>query len=216
MKKYIQRIYLVFLVFVIFPKLCFPSENFFDAMKWYKNKNNSPNESYILALYHEKKGDYQNAKQFFRLSAEKGFKPAALRLGMLLTNSESNNEIDEGLLWLEKSLNYGFGEAGRILGQIFEHGIKVNKDINKAIYYYKKSIKFGENLSYLNLIDLTLQSFEDQPNINLAIAYSYIANSKKVANAQIILDELLPYLKKNEWYKVEILIDLIESEIKKM
>ena len=94
--------------------------------------------------------------------------------------------------------------------------MSVNRDIDKAIYFYKKSIKFGENLSYLNLANITLQGFENQPDINLAIAYSFIASKKKVENAKLFLDELLPYIKEKEWYKVEILISLIESEIKKM
>ena len=216
MKNYKQIIYFIFLAFIIFPKLSFSSENFSDAMQWYENRSKNPNDTYILALYHENKGNIQNAKQLLRFSAEKGFKPAGLRLGLILSNSKINDEIDEGLYWLEKSLNNGYGEAGRLLGQIFEHGIQVNRDIDKAIYFYKKSIKFGENLSYLNLANLTLQGFENQPDINLAIAYSFIASKKRVENAKLFLDELLPYIKEQEWYEVEILMSLIESEIKKM
>ena len=216
MKNYKQIIYFIFLAFIIFPKLSFSSENFSDAMQWYENRSKNPNDTYILALFYENKGDVQNAKQLFRFSAEKGFKPAGLRLGLILSNSKINDEIDEGLYWLENSLNNGYGEAGRLLGQIFEHGIKVNRDIDKAIYFYKKSIKFGENLSYLNLANLTLQGFENQPDVNLAIAYSFIASKKRVENAKLFLDELLPYIKEKEWYEVEILMSLIESEIKKM
>ncbi len=209
-------IYKCIFLTIFFHHICFSSENFGDAMKWYDVNNGSANQNYIFGIIEENKGNLILAKKYLKVSASQGYQAAMLRLGFILSNSKNPKEIEEAFFWLNKSMNNGYSEAAILLGSIFEKGERVKKDIYKASKFYKRAIKLGNNVPYLYLANLALNGQENEPNIFLSLAYTILATRKKVEGSEDFFNNIIPYVNEKNWTEVEILINAIESEINKM
>ena len=209
-------IYKCIFLIIFTHNISYSSDNFGDAMKWYKKNNGSANQNYIFGIIEEKKGNLIIAKEFLKLSAEQEFHPAVLRLGFILSNSSNQKEIEEAVFWLNKSIDNGYPEAAVLLGSIYENGKGVKKDLDKASKLYKRSIKMGSNISFLYLANIALNGSGREPNILLSLAYVILATRKQVEGSQVFLDKLLPYVNEKNWAEIEVLIPAIESEINKM
>ena len=88
----------------------------------------------------------------------------------------------------------GHGEAMNLLGQLYQAGYGTEKDVNKALHYYKKSAKTGVIAAFYKagLLYLSEPSIRD---LNKGIRYLETAARKNFKNANFLLG--LVYLNKD-------------------
>lgn len=55
------------------------------------------------------------------------------------------------MYWYEKAASNGHAEACNNIGFNYDHGIDVNRDVRKAVFWYKKGAQRGSTLAKTNL-----------------------------------------------------------------
>lgn len=82
-----------------------------------------------------------------------------------------NNNDAKAFEYIKKSANYNFLDAKFALAQMFEEGVGVEADINKAIKWYTSAAKDGLLAAQSKLGSLYESGEEVEQNMNLAIEY---------------------------------------------
>lgn len=122
------------------------SQNFEEAFSWYKKAAEEGLDSAqheVGKMYYEGKGvshDIQMAKKWLREAAIKENVKSQSDLGELLYESK---EFQEAVKWLEKAANEEDAKAMYYLGICYRYGYGIQKDLDKFLYYNKKSAKKG-------------------------------------------------------------------------
>jgi len=92
-----------------------------------------------LAHIELERNNLKEAINWFKKAADAGLVIAQYNLGCLYIQKDSVKNIQKGLELIEKSANSDLVNAQAYLGQLYETGDIVEKDENKAIYWYKKA-----------------------------------------------------------------------------
>jgi len=88
------------------------------------------------------KNDIKNAIFWFSKSAYQNYPGAMNNLALAYI---ANNDIDSGLLWLEKSAGRGSGYGAYLLADIYDKGIGVKKNSDKVKFWAKKALNSSES-----------------------------------------------------------------------
>ncbi|RIA88006.1 hypothetical protein C1645_713539 [Glomus cerebriforme] len=146
----------------------------FDLMKNLAEKEYL-NAQFRLGYYYDKgigtKVNKSKAYELYKVAAEKGHDDAQYNLGLCYENGigikkneakalywyqkSSENDIGEDkskvFKKFEKLAKHGYVSAQNKLGYFYENGINIEKDLEKSIYWYKKSAEHGNKIAYYNL-----------------------------------------------------------------
>lgn len=120
--------------------------NLEEAFNWYKKAAEEGLDSAqhkVGKMYYEGDGvpqDIQMAKKWLKEAALKGNVAAQSDLGELLFK---NKEYKEALTWLEKASDKEDAKAMFYFGTCYRFGYGVEKDLDKFLFYLKKSAKLG-------------------------------------------------------------------------
>ena len=133
-----------------------------DAFKWYtKSANQGYDEAqYCLGMaYYNGEGVDKNIKmavKWYAEAAKQGHIHAQNNLGQCLIKGEGvSQNIDEGLKWVTESANKGNADAQCSLGSYYEYGAYgIKKDVNLAIFWYKKAAAQGISYAQMHLAQL--------------------------------------------------------------
>lgn len=83
---------------------------------------------------------------------------------------DGNDENDiEAVKWLEIAANLGDEESCATLGSWHSIGVRVEKNLEKAIRYYELAINYGSKSAYNELANLYLTEFSEQHHYDKAI-----------------------------------------------
>lgn len=108
-----------------------------DQLKKEAKFTNDPETWFLLGLAYEKgdieKKNLKKAAQYFEKAAQQGHAKSAFHLAEIKKNK---GETVEAIKLYDVASKGGFGKADFILGEFYEKGQFVSKDINKAIYHY--------------------------------------------------------------------------------
>lgn len=89
--------------------------------------------------------EYKPAIYWFKKSAEQGYAPSELLLGMMYESGlGTTKDYEKSIYWYTKSANQGNSYAEYFLASIYSRGDdNVNPDLNKAKDLYEKSANHG-------------------------------------------------------------------------
>ena len=215
--RYIKKYSILFSFIFLFDNSIYASENFGDAMKWYKNRSlgSDPKYHYMIGLKAEKEELIEKAIKHFSLAAEKDYTLAQINSVHILKNP-IKRKINIKLLIIYKRLSEKkYPNAALKLGWMFENNFGGEKDYSSALKFYKIAASRDENEAYLYLSNLSLTSFDEKSFLQ-AVGYASIAKDKKVKGADKLLESLMPLLNENNLSELEVLIYGLESEIAKI
>lgn len=128
--------------------------------------NNTLAGLYLGNLYHSGlyngsveivKKDYDKAFYYYNKVALYDYTGAVLwRLGWMYERSQIAKDMDdtkrkqEALKYYKLSEKFEYVKSYNSLGKFYQNGWGVEKDLNEAIYYFKKATKNGDTFSVLN------------------------------------------------------------------
>ena len=215
--RFTKKIVFYFLLFFLFDNSIYASENFGDAMKWYKNRSldSDPKYHYMIGLKAEQEELIKKAIKHFSLAAEKDYTLAQIKLSSYFEKSNEEKDNHKARIIYKRLSEKKYPNAALKLGWMFENNFGGEKDYSSALKFYKIAASRNENDAYLYLSNLSLASF-DEKNLLQAVGYASIAKNKKVKGADELLKSLMPLLNENNLSDLEVLIYSLESEIAKI
>ena len=90
-----------------------------------------------LGSEHYKKGDYEEAFQWFTAAAEQGFPGAQYNLGHMCKNGRGvPQDYNQAVQWYRKAANRGHPQARYELGVLYQNGQGVPQDYVQAHMWY--------------------------------------------------------------------------------
>ncbi|GET04684.1 kinase-like domain-containing protein [Rhizophagus clarus] len=119
------------------------------AIYWYEKAANNGNITamYNLGLCYEEghgvEEDYNKAFKLYKQSAEGGYSGGIIMLEHCFNNGIGTQIDKKKALELQKSTDLESMIVQYNLGNMYENGVGITKDIDKAIYWYEKSAKKG-------------------------------------------------------------------------
>ena len=158
---------------------------------------------YLNGLYPVKK-DQEEAIKYFNKACDHNYAYALNNLGKIY---ETKGDTDMAFSYYYRSANLGESWACNKVGECYKNGEYTNKDIAKAIEYYKKAIESNhrtlEYYAYYNLAEFYLNGNAEigvTKDEDTAIEYLKIASNHNVIEASIDLLYLTvdKYLKTRE------------------
>ena len=212
-----KKVAFYFLLFCLFDNSIYASENFGDAMKWYKNRSldSDPKYHYMIGLKAEQEELIKKAIKHFSMAAEKDYTLAQIKLSSYFEKSNKEKDNKKARIIYKRLSEKKYPDAALKLGWMFENNFGGEKDYLSALKFYKIAASRDENDAYLYLSNLSLASF-DEKNLLQAVGYASIAKNKKVKGADELLKSLMPLLNENDLSELEVLIHSLESEIAKI
>lgn len=120
-------------------------------------------------------GNHYKYIKWLKTVASAGCASSQYQLGVKLFQ---NNEIKEGLSWIEKSAQSGYPPAQYTLGGLYEAGKYIKKNENEAFSLYKKASFQGEICSMEELINCFSLGKGTQKSLINAYLWSMILSSK--------------------------------------
>ena len=104
--RFTKKIVFYFLLFFLFNNSIYASENFGDAMKWYKNRSldSDPKYHYMIGLKAEQEELIKKAIKHFSLAAEKDYTLAQIKLSSYFENQPKRTIIRKQELFTKGSL----------------------------------------------------------------------------------------------------------------
>ncbi len=93
------------------------------------------------------------AENWLREAAQQGNSKAQYLLGLLYLQGRTGGAVDnaQAFLWFRRSAEAGHPEGITSVGAMYENGLSVPKDIEKAVEWYKKAAALGEPTAQQNL-----------------------------------------------------------------
>ena len=174
------------------------------------SKKNNFKAQNMLGYYYEHGifviQDYKKAIEYYNLSSNLNYDIAQFNLGKLYLKGKGiEKNINESILLFEKSVKQGnkyslmylnklskkkYLQATNILGNIYENGIGVKKNINRAIYYYSFASDLGNDNSKhsLSMIFLKNNNFK-----NIEKGFELLKSSAKHGNMKSQIELSLIY-----------------------
>lgn len=130
--------------------------DFIGAMAWYQKAANLGDAKSMYELgwiyfgSHDIPGrhlqDYAKAAMWFQRAADLDYAPAITQLGVMYGSDGSEgvpeDDVKAAQLYL-KAAHMGDAYAMNHLGYVYSHGKGVPKDMNKAVFWWKKAVAAG-------------------------------------------------------------------------
>jgi len=148
------------------------NQDLLQAKKWFKKsalQGNAEAQFNTGVMYYDgnsvgNRNDIKNAIFWFTKAAYQNYPGAMNNLALAYIASE---DIESGLLWLEKSAESGSGYGAYLLADIYDKGIGVKKNSDKVKYWAKKALNSSESESPMpykqkskDLIEMNQSFFE--------------------------------------------------------
>jgi tetratricopeptide (TPR) repeat protein len=117
---------------------------------------------YSLGSVHYSLGHLQSAVQAYRqaLALQPYFPDARYRLALLLKLSKQDQEAAQ---LMEEAAFGGIPQAQFFLGNVYQHGQGVDKDLGKAVFWWTKAAEYGHQPSIDLLGKLRRQALSSDP-----------------------------------------------------
>ena len=162
--RFTKKIVFYFLLFFLFSNSIYASENFGDAMKWYKNRSldSDPKYHYMIGLKAEQEELIKKAIKHFSLAAEKDYTLAQIKLSSYFEKSNEENDNKKARIIYKRLSDKKYPNAALRLGWMFENNFGGEKDYSSALKFYKIAASRDENEAYLYLSNLFLTSFDEK------------------------------------------------------
>lgn len=117
---------------------------------------------------------------YLKKAADRGHLDSLLFLGLMLTLEPSKN-VPMGLDYLEWAVELGSAEAMGVLGEVYSKGEVVKKDMEKAMYYWKKGAELGDGGAQVHLGN----AYIDPENTDMDMEKAFYWFSKAAANGKV-------------------------------
>ena len=149
--RYTKKIIFYFLLIFSFDNSIYASENFGDAMKWYKNRSldSDPKYHYMIGLKAEKEELIEKAIKHFSLAAEKDYTLAQIKLSAYFEKSNKEKDNVKARIIYKRLSEKKYPNAALKLGWMFENNFGGAKDYSSAFKFYKIAASRDENEAYL-------------------------------------------------------------------
>lgn len=169
---------------------------------------NDPIALYVLGEIFTEEGlspyistDLEMAGKYYEISAESGYPPACLQLGLIKVHgisglTESNNDMKQkkGVELLEKAVQEKLPAGHHFLGRCYLDGSGVTKDIEMAMIHFQAAADRGFGPSQLLMADFLSQGVVGSVDLEKALEYALLANERGVEGSEdkvsIIKDSL--------------------------
>lgn len=140
-------------------------QNDTEALKWYTKSAQQGNDEgqYCLGMaYYKGEGTAPNhslSVQWWLKAAKQGHPNAQNNLAQCYLNGDGvSYNVQEGLKWIREAANNGNKDAQCALGSYYEHGVSgIQKDINQAVFWYKKAAAQGVTYAQIHLAQLGIE-----------------------------------------------------------
>jgi TPR repeat protein len=137
----------------------FVSENYTEAVKWYRKaaeQNNADAQNALGVCYHNGDGvpqDYAEALKWYRSAAEQGHARAQNNLGDFYYQNGLGLEKDyaEAVQWFRKAAEQRHWAAQFQLAECYSQGHGVAKDDAEAVQWYRKAAEQGSVIAQSRL-----------------------------------------------------------------
>ena len=122
-----------------------------NGFSWQKASSRMPIEA-VICLVSEFKLKKDEAIQWYRLAAEKGFPDAQFALGNCYYRGDGvNKNYIEAVNWYQLAAEHGYAKAQNALGDCYLNGIGVREDKDEALKWYRLSAEKGNADAQFNL-----------------------------------------------------------------
>lgn len=112
----------------------------------------------------------------------------------------------EAVKWYAKAVDLGSHFAMNNLGDMYENGFSVEKNLDKAIALYRRAAASGFGFAFYSLGNLYEKGLGVQPNPRLAFMYYALANRNGVKQAESLRDNVSKKLDTTERQSAETLV----------
>lgn len=111
------------------------------AIMWYKKAADLGDTEAMkkLASLYSDEDKEEESVAWYKKAAEKGDTEAMISLGLHFGYSQP----DQAIIWFRKAAELGNAEGCYFLGDFYQGGLAVEKDVSKAIYWYKKALEIN-------------------------------------------------------------------------
>lgn len=112
-----------------------------NAIMWYKKAADLGDTEAMkkLASLYSDEDKEEESVAWYKKAAEKGDTEAMISLGLHFGYSQP----DQAIIWFRKAAELGNAEGCYFLGDFYQGGLAVEKDVSKAIYWYKKALEIN-------------------------------------------------------------------------
>ena len=83
------------------------------------------------------------AFDWYKKSADQGYPPAQYNLGVLLSKEDTRESLEEAFKYFRAAAKQGMAKAQGKIGNMYERGVGVEKNLSKAYYWQKKAADSG-------------------------------------------------------------------------
>lgn len=153
------------------------------AFKWFLKSANNGNASAQLILasdYHNQK-KYNLAAEWYAKLVEKGSPEAMFYLAEIYRAGAAGvpKDLEKSASLMKSSAEKGYDNAKYSIGMYYYQGIGIEKDVNQATYWFKKSADSG-NADGKVMLDHVIKdnSSSSASNLTLICAYTFISSGK--------------------------------------
>jgi TPR repeat protein len=127
----------------------------------------------IALLYHHGKGvrkDLEEAELFYRLAADNGVTEAQTVLGtLLIKGDEFKRNLSDAIKYLTAAHQAGDPIAAWNLGLLYENGIGVDKNLEKAMSLFQLAARSGHEPAILRISGQPQDGYQPPRNVSKAI-----------------------------------------------
>jgi localization factor PodJL len=125
-----------------------------------------------------------------RLAAANGDASAQFEVGARLAEGKGTpQDLDDAMVWYQRSAAQGFVQAQYRLGTLYERGLGVERDLSRARVWYQRAAEQGNVKSMHNLA--VLAAGADRPDYALAHKWFSMAAEHGLADSQFNLAVLI-------------------------
>lgn len=128
-------------------RICENNNNFEEACEYYKQGaklGNLTSQFNLGLLYKREFKDLKRAEKYFRMAAGQGDSDSQTNLGGLLIEK---GEYQEAIKWFKLAADQKDSLALYNLGTLYEDGLGVQVDLQKALNYYRRAAELGDEES---------------------------------------------------------------------
>ncbi len=151
-----------------------------------ESDNGNARASVLLGILYEEglfaEYDLDKAEQYYQKAYDQGGVNGQFRLGALYLGDNAKHDVGNGLALVREAASKGLPEALAVLGQAYEKGVGVDKDLGKAEEFYVDAAHRGLGYGYYLLGSLKSDQgefAEAKEDYDLAVKLGYDATSKK-------------------------------------
>lgn len=151
-----------------------------------------PEGKIILGRMYFRSKDFVNSKKCYEEAIACNPENGELYWLLGMTYFELGNESDtsEAIDLFQKALDLRCYKAAEKLGNIYSDGVRVAKDLKKALYYYELSSSKGSDISSYNLGILYLEGEGIEQDVPKAIKYLERSGKQGLGYAYFILGDI--------------------------